>query len=583
MFPTSWSSYHKRGHTVADGKFMQALKFAANEGLVTEPGDHLEVMPMSKNQPQASQATILVELASDVTLWHTPELEAFASIPVADHWENHKVTSRSFHLWLSRQFYSSKGSVPNAQALKDALSVLGGKATFEGAEKNVFIRAARYQGAIYLDVGDSSWRAIEITATGWRIVQNPPVKFRRSSGMLALPIPVQNGSIAELKRFVNVGGEDNWALLAAWVVMALNPKGPYPVLVLHGEQGSAKSTLARLLRCLVDPNKADLRSEPRNLHDLVISASNGWIVALDNLSHLPGWLSDGICRLATGGGFGTRTLYENDEETLFRVQRPVVINAIEELAARGDLLDRAIVLYLPAILPSARRDEGEFWQDFERSCPSILGALLDGLVRALCDVDAVKLATLPRMADFARWSVAAVPALGVSPEFFLRAYDRNRNSANSLTLEASSITQPLYQLLRVKDWEGNATDLLEVLSSLVSDNTRKLREWPKNGRSLSGKLRRLAPNLRALGYAVDFDQTAGSGSSKIITIRKSTDICDASDAGDGNVSVNEPPVDSRDAVVATRYEDVSDATQSRASQSVDSVAKSRGYLDEGEI
>jgi hypothetical protein len=287
--------------------------------------------------------------------------------------------------------------------------------------------------------------------------------------------------------------------------------------------------------------------------------------------------------LATGGGFGTRTLYENDEETLFRVQRPVVINAIEELATRGDLLDRAIVLYLPEILPSARRDEGEFWQEFERSCPRILGAMLDGLVRALCDVDAVKLATLPRMADFARWSVAAVPALGVSPEFFLRAYDRNRNSANSLTLEASSITQPLYQLLQGKDWQGNATDLLEVLSSLVSDNTRKLRDWPKNGRSLSGKLRRLAPNLRALGYAVDFDQTSGTGSSKIIVIRKSPDICDASDAVDGNVSTGEHPDESHDTVFATQFEGAGDADQSCASQSVGSVAKSRSYFDEGEI
>jgi hypothetical protein len=87
------------------------------------------------------------------------------------------------------------------------------------------------------------------------------------------------------------------------------PSGTYPVLVLHGEQGRAKSTTSRILRALDDPSSAPLGAEPRDSRDLIIAATNGWIIGLDNLSHLSPWLSDSLCRLAIGGGFSRRELY----------------------------------------------------------------------------------------------------------------------------------------------------------------------------------------------------------------------------------------------------------------------------------
>src|SRR5207247_939244 len=154
------------------------------------------------------------------------------------------------------------------------------------------------------------------------------------------------GQLSELRQFINVKDDDDWKLLVAFLTAALRPKGPYPVLVLHGEQGSAKSTTARVLRAMVDPNSSPLRSEPRDGRDLMIAANNACLVCFDNLSRIPRWLSDCICRLATGGGFSTRALYTNEEEALFDAQRPVIITGIEELASRGDLLERSIILYL---------------------------------------------------------------------------------------------------------------------------------------------------------------------------------------------------------------------------------------------
>lgn len=138
------------------------------------------------------------------------------------------------------------------------------------------------------------------------------MKFRRPKGMRPLLEPVSGGSIDDLRPFVNVAIEQDWMLLVAWLLAALRPQGPYPLAVLHGEQGAAKTTTARVLRALVDPNLAPMRSEPRDPRDFMISASNGWVVAFDNLSKIDAGLSDALCRLSTGGGFATRTLFTNN-------------------------------------------------------------------------------------------------------------------------------------------------------------------------------------------------------------------------------------------------------------------------------
>mgnify|MGYP001567769299 FL=1 len=185
--------------------------------------------------------------------------------------------------------------------------------------------------------------------------------------------------------------------MVAWLVAAFRPIGPYPVLDIEGEQGSAKSTTGRVLRALVDPNKADLRTVPRDERDLMIAAHNGWVVAYDNLSGIPLWLSDALCRLSTGGGFSTRELYTDTEEILIDVQRPIIINGIDAMIERGDLQDRTIPLVLPQIPSDRRRDEKEFWREFEAARPRLLGAVLDIVSVALGRVDSVRLARSPRM------------------------------------------------------------------------------------------------------------------------------------------------------------------------------------------
>ena len=183
------------------------------------------------------------------------------------------------------------------------------------------------------------------------------------------------------------------------------------MIVLSGEQGSAKSTFSAILRALLDPNTAPLRALPREDRDLFIAASNGHVLAFDNVSGLPGWISDTLCRLATGGGFAVRQLYTDQDEVLFDAARPVILNGIEEIVTRPDLADRAVFLTLQPIPEEHRRPEQELWAAFDAERPRVLGVLLDAVVEGLKRLPETRLEKLPRMADFALWATACETAL----------------------------------------------------------------------------------------------------------------------------------------------------------------------------
>lgn len=477
--------------------------------------------PHSEDAPaRKPQATNLVELAKDAELFHTPEGDAYATVNCGEHVETWSLKARGFRDWLMRRYYEAEGSAPSAQAVQDALDVLRGRARFDGATYEVHTRIAEHEGAIYLDLCDETWRTVCVRQDGWQVVSNPPVKFRRAKGMLGLPEPKQGGTVNSLRDYVNVSTDD-WSLIASWLVAAYRPGKPFPVLALHGEQGSAKSTTARVLRALIDPNKADLRSEPREERDLMIAAKNGWLIALDNLSRVHTWLSDALCRLATGGGFATRELYANDEEVLFDAKRPILLNGIEELATRSDLLERAIVLNLPTIPEHRRRTEAQFWREFEAARPSILGALLHAVSGALRQHDDVKLERLPRMADFAQWATAAETHLGLAQGAFMAAYMGNRDTSNDLALEASPVAAAVLSFIEVEEsWLGTPSDLLKELSRRTAEDVQRQQGFPKAANSLSGILKRLAPNLRAAGVNITRPNRAGKKGARLIKLER---------------------------------------------------------------
>lgn len=454
-----------------------------------------------------NQATRILRFAEHLELFHTADQETFAIIEKDGHEENHRLNTKAFRSWLSFHFFKTEGQMPSTQALQDAVGTLEGQALFEGEEREVFVRLAAKDGRIYLDLCSDVWQIVEIDKSGWRIIEskNAPVRFRRTKAMLPLPMPVADGGdITKIRRFLNVS-DTNYTLILAWLANCFRPDYPFPVLILSGEQGSAKSTTSRLLRELVDPNKTAFRAAPRDERDLVIAANNAWICAFDNLSSVPNWLSDALCRISTGGGFATRTLFENEEETIFAAKRPILINGISDLANRSDLLDRALLVHLETIPEDRRKTESQFWSEFEREKANIFSGLLSAVNAALHNVESVRLERLPRMADFAEWSVAAENGLRLSADSFLNAYTQNRDNVNETALEGLPLADTIKTFCeKCGEFEGTMKEFLAKLNAIADDETKKNKEYPKTERGLRSKLTRINPNLRAVGIDIKF-------------------------------------------------------------------------------
>ena len=398
------------------------------------------------------------------------------------------------------------------------LDIVEGRAIHHSRCEKTYLRVARVGATIYIDLGAADWSAVEITSVNWRIINNPPVKFRRTKNTGALPLPQKGGSL-DLLRPLAATTDENWVLIKGWILDALKGHGPYMVLVVTGEQGSAKSSLCRLMRSVVDPLKtAKLASLPREEKDLGVDGMAEHLLAYDNVSYLPQWLSDCLCRVSTGGGIKSRQLYTDGEQCIFDICRPICLNGIPDFATANDLLGRSLVVSQPTIDEGERLDEQKLELVFADVAPRVFGAILDLLSRGLGCIDAVAVPHLPRMADSAKW----IMACGV--DGFIEEYQENIDEAVGLGLDASPIANSIVDLVTKPDmgwppncWKGEPSQLLSVLSQRVEARPAN---WPKNARSLSSQLRRDAPALRKRGITIRIDKTNGRRLIEIAEERK---------------------------------------------------------------
>jgi hypothetical protein len=311
-------------------------------------------------------------------------------------------------------------------------------------------------------------------------------------------------------------------MTVAWLLSVLRPTGPYPILVIGGEQGSAKSTTSEALRFLVDPHTTPLRGSPHNERDLAIAAENSWVLAYDNLSVVKPWLSDTLCRVSTGAGFATRRLYTDKDELLISVARPILLNGIAtEMVNRPDLLDRALVVELPCIPDSGRRTKAAVWRELEELRPAILGALLDVVAAGLRNLPTTRLESSPRMADFAVWIEACSEALGWPAGSFAGLYRGIRSETDGQALELWEVTPCLRKLLDEDPvLESTPAHLLKRLNGMADAleiSAFRSYEWPRTPKALAMQLRQYTPSLRRVGIEVEQLKRSNAGDRVRIT------------------------------------------------------------------
>ena len=469
------------------------------------------------------QADELLDFVAEIELWHSPDRDPYATIPVNGHVENWPIRSKGFRLWLAEQYFRHTSRGASSQATEDALRTIEAIAISNGAEHTPWLRLGAQGDEIYLDLCDAQWHAIHISEIGWSLVDRAPCKFLRTPAMAPLPEPEVGGSIDELRAFTELD-DDSFMLIVAWLVQAFNPSGPYPVLAIYGGSGSGKTSLARLLRSMIDPSLAPDRAPPRDESGLCLAAKNCWVLALDNLSGISPWLSDAMCRLSTGGGISNRVLYTNDEEQIYFLKRPQVFTAIPEAARRDDLVSRLIAITPPPLPTFGRRTEAEFAAEADKIRPLVLGALLDAVASALRHRTEIPPVQLPRMADFATWIWRACPGLGWEPKAFLDAYDRSQAAGADIVFEADGLGAAIVDLLGLlpadddgcRRWTGTSTKLLNDLP--VDEKGRKARWWPAQNQ-VRNRLRRLQQTLAARGIILDLETRAsGHGRERLIMI-----------------------------------------------------------------
>jgi hypothetical protein len=477
------------------------------------------------------QSDVLIALGKKAKLFHTPapERDAFAYLQIGAHFETLRVRGE-FRKWLRHAYFQEAKSGCNSEAMQVAVETLASIAEFEGEEREVCIRIAEHQGAIYIDIGDDSWRAIEVTARGWNIIATPPVHFQRSTSTRPLPVPERGGSINDLRPFVNVKDDADFVLLVSYLVAALRPNTNYPVLIVVGQHGSAKTWMARLIVRFVDPRLPDRRSMPREEDNLIVAAKAAHLLSFDNVSKLALEMSDALSRLSTGGGAGKRRLFTDDDEVLFSGKRPIVLNGITDFATQPDLLDRVVMLALMPIGEADRRDEKAIHAAVERAAPRVFGAILDGLVAGLRTIDQIKIPNLPRMADYALWGEACCSAWW-PPGTFIKAYRQNLAAAVELSIQANPVATAVKAFMANRTaWSGTAEELLVQLTATISEKAARSRGWPSLPHLLSGQLRRAAPNVRKIGIQVEW--SSGHHYGRQITITKNGGDADPRQAGE---------------------------------------------------
>ncbi|MHB1549589.1 MAG: hypothetical protein ACYCX6_00110 [Vulcanimicrobiaceae bacterium] len=458
-----------------------------------------------------SIATKIVQLLEPTGLLRDGD-RTYASFFVNGHQETHLIMSVSFRRYAIQEFFKQYDAAPNGTALAEALATLDAKARFDGQSCIVATRCAEHGGRLYLDLTNDEWTVVEISADGWKIVPaaDLTVRFVRTKDALPLPSPDPAGRLCDVDAFLPDDKRIR-TLVKAFMVGALRPNAPQPVLPIIAPQGAGKSTIARLIKKTFDPTCSDLHGAPHEARDVTAAARNSYLLAFDNLSVIEPWLSDILCRLSTGGGFGGRQLFTNDEETIFDAIRPVIVTAIDDVIIRGDLADRALTIRLPARDDDVGYiEEDAFWEKFELARASILGGLLTAASAALRRLPETRAGVragnirLPRMADFALFGTAAEQELGIEGNSLINLLKDERNSASVAILESDVIFAPLSAVIEKETFSGYPADLLAAINAKLRDDDpiKRDRHWPKTTMKLRNQIKRLEPDLRRAGIVV---------------------------------------------------------------------------------
>lgn len=488
-----------------------------------EPDWKKEAVTESEDKKE-TQAEILLRSTDKASLFMNETEEPYVVFEVDDHKEIHKLGSQKTEMWLRKQYLEQTGKPLRSDALNQVRDTLQTKAYFENNTKKLYKRVAKHEDAFYYDLADRSWSTVKITKEGCIIDNSPPILFERNKNMKSQVLPDFEANPSEIldaiNKHYNIKNHDDMILYATYLITCFVPDISHPILVLYGEKGAAKSTTMTMTRIIVDPAVQMLLSMPSSGPNLALTLANNYMPCFDNLDTLSSDKSDMLCTACTGGGFSKRKLYTDDEEVILQFKRCVVLNGINLVATKPDLIDRAILVELDRIKPTVRKTDEDIWQAFYKDLPKIKGAIFKVLSKAMSIYQTIELEKVGRLADFTRWGYAVAEAMEIGGERFLEVYLENQNRGNEEAIDSHPVATAIVALMRDNGtWSGSVSELLKKLEFIAEKeliNTR-VKAWPKSANVLSKRLKEVKSNLEDVGLYYDIRH---AGSHKKVTIEK---------------------------------------------------------------
>lgn len=466
----------------------------------------------STHTPKTSSIAPLISIAQRGLPFTAADGQAFVRLTAAASGGFYilPIRSSAYRDWFFRQFFAEYDTIPTPNAFHAILHHLEAQATTN--ERVAVFRRVGSRGPslsphqILLDLANPECQFVEISSTGWRTTAGANALLETSRSTVSLPAPLTFPTDAPaapleiLRSCLNVSTRAGWLRCLAWLMAALRPYGPFPVLILNGPPGSGKTFAARVLRSLIDPSTAPLAPIPSSVRELLSLARHNWILAFDHISVLSPKLTDALCRLASGLGAAVRETGTSTGEPLMQYyKRPALLTATHTFICPADLAERALTVTFAPLSPDRRRTEANLLTVFDDAWPGILAALCSAVSTALNRLPLVLASG--RCADTLAWAMAASPALGCTETEMLQAF----NSA-----PPHPIVEAVHTFLEQRrHWTGSATQLLKLLHPAPTCRTAKglsqqlrSRTLILAGRGIDVKFRRLPNGHRIIDLRV---------------------------------------------------------------------------------
>ncbi len=497
---------------------------------------------------------ILVELVLEnhIKLFKDEFKIPHIQVKLNNHYKTLPIDSTKFIYYLHNLYSNAyEGRIANAEAINSAISRLEAKAFYEGQMIPLHLRVAwdnpDTTDSIYYDLSDDKNRCIKVSRDGWQIVDNQTdVLFRMQDHFKPQVDPITTTTTnfdtidsidsKMFDEFISLfnlktnkeNTEDIKLLLKCYIISLFIPEIPKPILLLHGEQGGAKSTFQELIKMLVDPSTTQTFTFPRDSSEFVQQLSHNPIAYYDNVSDIQDWISDLLCRAVTGSSFSKRALYTNDDDIYYNFKRIIGINGIDLAATKADLLDRGLIIQTERIDKKDRKKIKKIWEQFNQLKPYVLGYIFDILVKVLRyraehgEIDFPN--GLNRMADWEEYAEIISRCMGNNDGKFQDVYAENIGVQVDEAIESSPLSQAVIEFMSEEivigielgtnkeikiireEWTGTPTELHTMLQNIVIAKLNlivsKSKSWPKSASALTRKINSVKTNLREKGIEI---------------------------------------------------------------------------------